>query len=64
MGYENLKDLLALWKLDEVTVEQLQGQILQWAVESDELLVALNVRSKNTNNRLDAIEKKLNIKQP
>ncbi len=63
MSYANLKDLLALWKLKKVTVEHLQGQILLWAVDKDDLLVALEVRSQHTNDRLDVIEKKLNIKK-
>ncbi len=62
MGFLKLRKLSVKWNNEEITIEHLIGQILQWAIKSDELLAVLNVRSKNTNNRLDAIEKKLNIK--
>ncbi len=63
MGFINLKDLLTQWGNKKVSSEQVHGQVLQWAIKADELLVALNVRTKNTNSRLDIIEKKLNIKK-
>ncbi len=61
MGFLNLGELLIQWGLEKITDEQVIGQILQWAIQSDELLVALNARSKTANQRLDAIEKRLNI---
>ncbi len=62
MGFLNLGELLIQWGRKKVTTEHVIGQILQWTIQSDELLVALDARTKNTNRRLDAVEKKLNIK--
>ncbi len=62
MGFLNLAELLILWGNKKITIEHLIGQLLQWAVQSDGLLIALDARTKNNNSRLDAIEKKLNIK--
>ncbi len=64
MGFLNLGELLIEWGLEKVTKTQVIGQILQWAIQSDELLVALDARTKNSNKRLDAIEKRLNIIKP
>ncbi len=63
MSYINLEDLLAKWKLDEIETEHLHGQLLLWAVDKDKLLTALEIRSKNSNARLDAIEKEIGIKE-
>ncbi len=63
MGFLDLRKLYGLWKLKEVTVEHLQGQILQWAIKADEQVIALDARSQRTNRRLDAIEKEIGIKK-
>ncbi len=61
MGRLNFRELLDRWRHKKLTVEQLLGQLLQWALKADETLVALNARSRRTNRRLKAIEELLKI---
>ncbi len=61
MGLLNFRELLDRWRNKKLTVEQLLGQLLQWALKTDESIIALTARSQRTNRRLKAIEEILKI---
>ncbi len=61
MGLLNFRELLDRWRNKKLTVVQLLGQLLQWALKADESIIALTARSQRTNRRLKAIEEILKI---
>ncbi len=61
MGLLNFRELLDRWRHKQLTVKQLLGQLLQWALKTDETVIALTARTQRTNRRLKAIEEILKI---
>lgn len=59
MAKYNWQELLALWERSELTEAQAIGQLLQWGIELDKLILAFPARLERLEKQAAQLEKRL-----